>query len=450
MVGCIIQSQSVEFWMQAMRQHVTSLRKKQDGSDLATWVSGLDSYVGLYFRFCSSQIAMISDWGAANRLTNILAEIQNAFPGLIGPIGFGLIQLFKVDMDSESDDAGRYADMGLSVKAEFFRSSVYKVYESRRWKHRHQKAKTASKTGTKPTEEELTALIDSSPDLEGKASVTWAKKYFTMPNITGQVELLFDEPGNYQYYLDWTEGEKLACIRPFVDTTTTWKAVPMATIIKGSHFLTGPENYHRLCKNPTVGHILRVFQELKSVLFANKTMLEAEKDKLQLVCRSLLMEAFRDRFGTEIPDYESSMEAARTALETVKFDDDHSQRLRLRKCLKAHMSRLKGNQFDSLSAACLAKLTTEEEKKQDELEAAEAKAASDKRDAEEIAAAAAKEAEAKALSEKFAVGAKVVTRLAKTAKNKDTWDNKNCEVVSIKRTGFAPTVRQGCGRSPRE
>ena len=86
-----------------MFEHVVSVRKRQEAKDMQTFLSELEPYVGLYFKFCSSQIANMTDWDAAKRLTNVLGEVQAVFPGLPGPIGTGLIHMFKADLDASYD-----------------------------------------------------------------------------------------------------------------------------------------------------------------------------------------------------------------------------------------------------------------------------------------------------------------------------------------------------------
>ena len=59
-------SNSVEFWMKAMLVHIQSLKRKYDGE--VDFVSQLDSYAAMYWRFVCTRILDVAEWSQAKPL----------------------------------------------------------------------------------------------------------------------------------------------------------------------------------------------------------------------------------------------------------------------------------------------------------------------------------------------------------------------------------------------
>jgi len=297
--------------------------------------------------------------------------------------------------------------------------------------HQVSKLTQGAKAGTAPPQETITMLIDSCRDDTTKASLGFAKAWFSAAGQDAQLDLLFADPSNFAYYAQWTDG-KLMLLKEFASPQTLWRSVPIDQVVKGAYLLTGADSQYKRCPNKAVQGVLQSFQELKANFSGVKGGDEVEKTS-QLVHRAVLLEFYRDKLGTEVPLGDDTAAKALSALEGFELPDNE-KRLRLLKVIRSHCAKLK-TEMGPVCAALLVRFTTSEEKDTAEREAAVAKETAAAKEADVAKRVAVKEAEAASLASAFVPGVKVTTSLPKQTKQKDLWDGKKCEVVAIKKTG---------------
>jgi hypothetical protein len=111
-------SNSVEFWMQAMLAHIQSLKRKHD-SEL-DFVSQLDSYASMYWKFVCTRILNVEEWSQAQPLGNILEVVQKEFGSLLSPLGQAVVMLLS---KGGGEEVLTFPDMALATRMEFFRTN---------------------------------------------------------------------------------------------------------------------------------------------------------------------------------------------------------------------------------------------------------------------------------------------------------------------------------------
>jgi hypothetical protein len=111
-------SNSVEFWMQSMLLHIQSLKRKYDGE--LDFVSQLDSYASMYWKFVCTRILNVEDWSHAQPLGKILEVVQKEFGSLLSPLGQAVVMLLS---KGGGDDNITFPDMALATRTEFFRTT---------------------------------------------------------------------------------------------------------------------------------------------------------------------------------------------------------------------------------------------------------------------------------------------------------------------------------------
>jgi hypothetical protein len=111
-------SNSVEFWMQAMLAHIQSLKRKHCNE--LDFVSQLDSYASMYWKFVCTRILNVEDWSQAQPLGNISEVVQAEFGSLLSPLGQAVVLLLT---KGGGDDVLTFPDMALATRTEFFRTN---------------------------------------------------------------------------------------------------------------------------------------------------------------------------------------------------------------------------------------------------------------------------------------------------------------------------------------
>jgi hypothetical protein len=110
-------SNSVEFWMQSMLSHIQSLKRKYTGE--LDFVSQLDTYASMYWKFVCTRMLYLEDWSQAQPLGSILNVVQKEFGMLLSPLGLAVVVL----LTGGGHDGVNFPDMALATRAEFFRTN---------------------------------------------------------------------------------------------------------------------------------------------------------------------------------------------------------------------------------------------------------------------------------------------------------------------------------------
>ncbi len=111
-------SNSVEFWMQSMLLHIQSLKRKYTGE--VDFVSQLDTYASMYWKFVCTRMLDVEDWSQAQPLGIILNVVQKEFGMLLSPLGQAVVVV--LNSGGRHDDV-TFPDMALATRAELFRTN---------------------------------------------------------------------------------------------------------------------------------------------------------------------------------------------------------------------------------------------------------------------------------------------------------------------------------------
>ncbi len=111
-------SNSVEFWMKSMLLHIQSLKRKYTGE--VDFVSQLDTYASMYWKFVCTRMLDVEDWSQAQPLGIILNVVQKEFGMLLSPLGQAVVVV--LNSGGKHDDV-TFPDMALATRAEFFRTN---------------------------------------------------------------------------------------------------------------------------------------------------------------------------------------------------------------------------------------------------------------------------------------------------------------------------------------